>query len=99
MRQVFTFAIPSPALPVSGSVGMISACNYPGFHRKGTPLRKNIGSKCMCFGVRNKTFLKKSVCSLFLKKTIFFGKFVIYLTFASEILTFKMTLWHSISAI
>ncbi len=44
MRQVFTFAIPSPALPVSGSVGMISACNYPGFHREGTPLRKISGA-------------------------------------------------------
>jgi hypothetical protein len=40
MRQVSTFAIPSPALPVSGSVGMISARNYPGFTREGTPLRK-----------------------------------------------------------
>ncbi len=47
MRQVFTFAIPSPALPVSGSVGMISARNYPGFHRKGTPLRKNIGTNVL----------------------------------------------------
>lgn len=45
MRQVFTFAIPSPALPVSGSVGMISACNYPGFTRVGTPLRKISGQR------------------------------------------------------
>jgi hypothetical protein len=47
MRQDFilVFAIPSPALPGAGSVGMISACYYSSLRRIGTPLRKIIGSK------------------------------------------------------
>ncbi len=45
MRQVIPFAIPSPALSVSGSVGVISAFNYPDFRRAGTPLRKLMGAK------------------------------------------------------
>jgi hypothetical protein len=52
-------------------VGVISACNYSGSHRKGTPLRKLSGAKVDFLVIGTKLSVKKVFQVFFLKKKSF----------------------------